>query len=59
MSYALLRLPLASRIQLDDREAMEFSIGQIGAQKGQVSHGNLAFRCSSYWTLAGFSNGGH
>jgi hypothetical protein len=33
MSSALLRLPLASRVQLDDREAMRFSIGQIGTQE--------------------------
>ena len=33
MSYAVLRLPLASRIQLDDREDMEFSVGQIVEQE--------------------------
>jgi hypothetical protein len=33
VSYAVLRLPLASRIQLDDREDMEFSVAQIVEQE--------------------------
>jgi len=33
MSYALLRLSIANRMRLNDREAMKFSIRQIGTQE--------------------------
>jgi hypothetical protein len=33
MSYAFLHRPLASRIQVADREVMGFSVSQTGARK--------------------------